>query len=74
MGAFGIARGIVLISRSVPRRRWESRPLAVGAGDLVDWSRAEESQDCWTVEVLAVAVVSGFVVAAGGGAEVWGLG
>ena len=69
-----MVRGIVLISRSVPRRRFERRPLVVGAGEVVDWSRVEESHDCWTGEEVVVAAAAAAacdcVDTAGGGAEV----
>ena len=47
-GMEGSARGIVLTSRSVPRRIWERRPVAVGGGEEVLWLRVEESHDVWT--------------------------
>jgi hypothetical protein len=49
-GRSGNARGIVLISRSVLRRNWERTLVLVGEGEVVLWSREEESQDCWTGE------------------------
>lgn len=69
VGTPGVERGIVLISRSVPRRAFERRPVVVGAGEDVDWSRVEESHDCWTGEEEdGVATVG--VACVGGGAEV----
>ena len=47
---------MVLISRSVARRVVERRAVAVGAGEAVDWSREEESHDCWTGEGVGAAV------------------
>jgi hypothetical protein len=49
-GRSGSARGIVLTSRSVPRRIWERRPVDVGGGEDVLWLREDESQDCWTAD------------------------
>jgi hypothetical protein len=46
----GRARGIVLTSRSVPRRIWERMLACEGGGDVVLWSREEESHDCWTAD------------------------
>lgn len=43
----GSARGMVLTSRSVPRRVWERRLEVVGAVGAIVWSRLEESHDCW---------------------------
>ena len=39
---------MLLTSRSVARRRVERRDVCWGLGEEEDWSRVEESQDCWT--------------------------
>jgi hypothetical protein len=39
---------MVLTSRSVASRNCERRPVDVGGGKDVLWSRDEESHDCWT--------------------------
>jgi hypothetical protein len=56
---------------------FDRRPVVVGAGELVDWSREEESHDCWTGEGFAAAATfdwlgaaaAGDCVGAGGEAE-----
>ena len=39
---------MVLTSRSVPSRIWERMPVLLGGGDVVLWSKEEESQDWGT--------------------------
>jgi hypothetical protein len=61
---------MVLTSRSVPRRIWERMLVLVGGGEVVLWSRVEESQDCWTEDCEG----AGGAAAGVGMGVLWGFG
>lgn len=70
----GSARGIVLTSRSVPRRICERMLVLLGGGELVLWSSVEESQDCWTADWEGAGVAAAAAAAGVGMGVLWGFG